>query len=387
MTIKPPQRMTGITAHFFAGLSARIQQLTAEGRDVIRLDEGAPDLPPAPHIIEALAASARRPDAHSYQPQRGPAGLRPAWAERYLQDYGVRLDPETEITPLLGSKEGIFHAALAWVGPGDVVLVPDPGYITYTRGTQMSGGELCPLPLHAEHGYMPDLTAIPENVLRRTRLMWLNYPNNPTAAVATYEFFTGAVALAQKYGFLLAHDGAYLKIAFDGEQPHSLLEIPGAKEVAVEFNTLSKSHNMAGWRSGAALGNAQAIKLLYTLKTNADSGHFRPIWDASIVALTGDQDWLQERNQVYQRRRDAVVAGLEKIGIPVNQPRASLYVWAPVPAGWDCEAFTTAVLEGAGVSFTPGTVFGSGGAGHMRISITAPEERIVEAMTRLEEWK
>lgn len=380
-------RMAHLTPHFFATLSARLQELQAQGRDIIRLDEGAPDLPPAGHILEALHRCAARLDTHGYQPHRGPRPLREAWAGMYRREYGVTLDPESEIIPLLGSKEGIFHLSLAYVEPGDMVIVPDPGYVTYTRGALVAGGEVYRMPLLPERGYLPDLEALPEQVLRHTKLMWLNYPNNPTAAVANLEFFTQAVDLASRFGFLLCHDAAYMQVAFDGEQPPSLLQAPGAKEVSVEFNTLSKSHNMAGWRTGALLGNAQAVRTLFTLKTNADSSHFLPIFEASTAALTGDQSWLVERNEIYRQRRDVVVTGLRRMGLDVPTPRASLYVWSPIPAGWDCASFVTAALEQAGVSLTPGTVFGPGGEGFVRISITASLERLQQAMDRLGEWQ
>lgn len=379
-------RMAHLSPHFFAALSARLQALQAEGRDIIRLDEGAPDLPPAPHILDALYRSAARPDAHSYQPHRGPRTLREAWAGLYRREYGVELSPEDEIIPLLGSKEGIFHLSLAFVEPGDIVLVPDPGYVTYTRGALIAGGQVFTMPLLPERNDLPDLESIPVEVLRRAKIMWLNYPNNPTAAVANLEFFTRAVELAHQYGFLLCHDGAYMQVAFDGERPPSLLQAPGAKDVAVEFNTLSKSYNMAGWRTGALLGNAQVVRALYTLKTNADSSHFLPIFEASIAALNGDQSWLIERNEIYRQRRDVVVEGLQRMGLSVRIPRASLYVWSPIPPGWKCVDFVSAALEQAGVSLTPGTVFGAGGEGHVRISITAPLERVRQAMQRLEAW-
>lgn len=379
-------RMSHLTPHFFAALLARLQVLQAEGRDIIRIDEGAPDLPPAPHILQALYSSASRPNAHSYQPHRGPQSLRQAWADMYRRLYTVELDPGQEIIPLLGSKEGIFHLSLAFVEPGDIVLVPDPGYITYTRGALIAGGEVHRIPLLAERGYLPDLAALSPDILQRAKLMWLNYPNNPTAAVANLQFFTQAVELARQHGFLLCHDAAYMQVAFDGEQPSSVLQAPGAKDVAVEFNTLSKSHNMAGWRTGALLGNAEAVRALYTLKTNADSSHFLPVFEASTAALTGDQSWLVERNEIYRQRRDVVLAGLRRLGLTVRTPRASLYVWSPVPAGWSSASFVTAALEQAGVSLTPGTVFGPGGEGFVRISITAPLERIQQAMDRLEVW-
>lgn len=379
-------RMAYLSPHFFATLSNRLQAFKAEGRDIIRLDEGAPDLPPAQHILEALNRSAARPDSHGYQPHRGPRSLREAWSGMYMREYGVELDPEDQIIPLLGSKEGIFHLSLAFVEPGDIVIVPDPGYVTYTRGALIAGGEVYRMLLIPERGYLPDLDALPGDVLQRAKLMWLNYPNNPTAAVANLEFFKQAVDLARRYGFLLCHDAAYMQVAFDGERPPSLLQAPDAKDFAVEFNTLSKSHNMAGWRTGALLGNTHAVRTLFTLKTNADSSHFLPIFEASTAALTGDQTWLIERNEIYRKRRDVIVAGLRQLGLIVTTPRASLYVWSPVPVGWNSVTFVTDALEQAGVSLTPGTVFGPGGEGFVRISITAPLERVQQAMDRLGEW-
>ncbi len=384
--MKPAARMAQLAPHFFASLNARLAALKSEGREIIRLDEGSPDLPPAPPIVEALAQAARRPDAHSYQPHRGTQALRQAWADWYGNQYSVILDPENEILPLLGSKEGIFHLSLAYLDPGDLALVPDPGYVTYTRGALIAGAQVQPFRLLPEKGYLPDLDTIPVDLLNSAKLLWLNYPNNPTGATASLEFFERAVALARQHDLLVCHDAAYMQIFFEGKRPPSLLQIPGATEVAVEFNSLSKSHNMAGWRSGTLLGNRQAIRNLFTLKTNADSGHFLPILEASTAALTGDQAWLAERNQVYRRRRDALLTGLEGMGLKASRPAASLYVWSPVPAGWDCETFALAALEGAGVSLTPGTIFGAGGAGYVRIAMSAPVEQIELAIRRLRAW-
>jgi len=380
------QRMQALPAHFFASLIARVSALQAQGLDIIRLDEGAPDLPPPPSIIHALAKSADDPAHHSYQPHRGTQKLRQAWASMYQYAYGVGLDPETEILPLLGSKEGIFHLAMATINPGDVVLVPQPGYITYTRGTLFAGGEPIYFPLRPERGYLPDLDAIPAEIARKAKLMWLNYPNNPTTAVATLDFFAEAVEYARQNDLLLCHDAAYTQVTFDGYHAPSLLEVSGAKEVVVEFNTLSKSHNMAGWRVGAALGNAGVIRNLYTLKTNVDSGHFLPVLEAATEAMCGDQGWLRKRNEIYRQRRDVALLGLYKLGLKAETPRASIYLWSNIPEGWSSADFVSAALEGAQVSLTPGTVFGQAGEGYVRISLTAPLERINEAMNRLERW-
>lgn len=381
--IASAQRMQVLTPHFFSTLGPRIAALNAAGADVIRLDEGSPDLPPARFIVDALAEAAARPEAHSYQPHRGSHELRAAWADMYRRLYGVELDPGSEVIPLLGSKEGIFHLLQALINPGDLALVPDPGYITYRRGVEFSGGEVFFFPLLPELGYLPDLVVIPPEIARRARLMFLNYPNNPTSGVASLEFFTQAIDFAREYDVLLCHDAAYAQVTFGGYQAPSILQTPGAKEVAVEFNTLSKSHNMAGWRVGAALGQAEALKALFTLKTNADSGHFYPILHAATVAMTGDQTWLVERNEVYRQRIQVITNALNKLGLKAAIPRGSLYVWSPIPSGWSANVFVAAALEQAHVSLTPGTLFGQRGEGYIRISITAPLERIEEAMERI----
>lgn len=378
------QRMDLFAEHFFAGLTARLADLQTQGYDVIRLDEGSPDLPPAPHIIEALALAASRPDVHSYQPQRGFPALRQAWAEMYQRVYQVRVDPEREVLPLLGSKEGIFHLPLALINPGDVVLAPDPGYITYIRGASLAGGELYLLPLLPERGFLPDLQAVPPEIIRRSKLLWLNYPNNPTAAVASLEFFTEAVNYARQHRLLLCHDAAYAQVTYDGYRAPSPLEVPGAKEVCVEFNTLSKSHNMAGWRVAALIGNPAVIKAVYILKTNVDSGHFRPVMEAGVAAMTGDQAWLQQRNEIYRQRRDIVLQTLARLGWHAGVTQASLYVWFAIPAGQTSSEFVARILEQAHVSLTPGSVFGSQGEGYVRLSLTAPTERVAQAMQRVE---
>jgi len=379
-------RLSILPSNFFASLILRLEELRAEGRDIIRLDEGSPDLPPAPHIIEALKRSVSSPDVHGYQPHRGLKALRSAWTEMYLREYGVELDPESEVIPLLGSKEGIINLSLSYVNPGDIVLVPNPGYVSYERGALLAGGEVYSMLLYGENNYLPDLSAIPPEILKKTKLMWLNYPNNPTASVANRSFFSQAVDLAQEHDFLLCHDAAYTQVTFEEIRPLSLLEIPNARKVAVEFNTLSKSHNMAGWRSGVLVGNSDALQEFYKLKTNVDSGHFLPILEASIVALTSDQNWLLERNEIYRQRRDIVITALLESGLSTRIPQASIYVWSPVLEGWNSLDFASSALENAGVSLTPGTVFGSGGEGYVRISLTAPLERIQLAMERLKEW-
>lgn len=380
------QRIQQIPPYFFAALRSKIAALEAEGHDVIRLDIGSPDMPPTPAIIEALYHSATQADTHGYQPFNGTPALREAWSEMYKRVFSVHLNPETEIVNLLGSKEGIFHMLQATTNPGDVVLVPDPGYPTYIRGTIMAGGKPFPLKLQPSKGFIPDLSSIPSVVLENAKTMWLNYPNNPTGATVDLDFFSQAVAFAHKHDLLLCHDAAYTQVSFNGYKPPSVLQIPGALEVAVEFNSLSKSHNMAGWRIGIAAGNPAAIKSMLAYKTNVDSGHFRPLLEAATAALTSDQGWLEDRNNIYQQRRDFIVDGLKSLGVAVQNPLASLYIWCPIPKGWTSEQFASTLLEEAYLSLTPGTVFGTKGEGYVRISLVASTDKIQQAVVRLVNW-
>ena len=376
---------TRLADNFFATLNARVVQFQSTNTDVIRLDIGSPDLPPAPHIMEALSQSAGKPDAHGYQSHRGPASLREAWAEMYQRVHGVQIDPDG-VLPLLGSKEGVFHLSLAVLNPGDMVLVPDPGYQTYTQGARFAKAETFSLSLLPDNDYLPDLESIPHQTRQRAKILWLNYPNNPTAAVAPLEFFAQAVAFCRRHQILLCHDAAYTQVTFGGSYAPSVLEVPGADEVCIEFNTLSKSHNMAGWRVGVAVGNPGALKALLKLKTHADSGHFGPVSDAAVAAILGDQSWLDKRNVVYQERRDVVVAALRGMGFNPAEPQASLYVWCPLPAGWDSSSdFVLTLLERAHVSLAPGLIFGSQGEGFVRISLVQPVERLREAMQRVQD--
>lgn len=380
------RRSGALQAHFFSQLDRRLEAQRAECTDVIRLDTGSPDMPPAPAIIHALQVSAEGGQSHGYTSHRGPGTLREAWATAYSRLYDVHLDAEAEVLPLMGSKEGIFHLTQIAVGAGDVVLVPDPGYPTYAAAAHFAGAEVYAMPLEADAGFLPDLEAVPPEIVRRAKLLWLNYPNNPTGATASLAFFQSAVAFAHKHGLLLCHDAAYALITFDGCRPPSLLEVPGAAGCSVEFNTLSKSHNMAGWRTGVVVGHREALARLLALKSNADSGHFLPILEAATAALNGDQAWLIQRNAVYQERRDRVLSSLVAMGWPAQPPKASLYVWCAVPAGWTSAAFAERLLLQAKVSLTPGIVFGPKGEGYVRISLTAPTERVAEAMARLEDW-
>ncbi len=383
--MRPANRVANLPPYVFATLGKRLAELRAQGRDIIRLDMGSPDMPPPEPIIEALYSSARDAEHHGYPGFSGIPALRQAIADYYARRFDVTLDPASELVPLIGSKEGIVHMAIAWLDPGDVALVTDPGYPPYDKGARLAGAEPYPVPLLLENNFLPDLDAIPADVANRARLLWLNYPNNPTGVVASLEFFARAVDWARRHEVLLCHDNPYCDVTFDGYRAPSLLQVPGAKEVAVEFNSLSKTYNMGGWRVGFAVGNAEAVKALGTVKTNVDSGIFRPVQDAAVAALTGDQSWLAERNAIYQERRDIVLEGFAQVGIEAHKPLATLYVWPQVPAGYTSSEFCDKLLLEAGVSVTPGNAFGARGEGFFRVSLGQKTDRIKEAMVRLRE--
>jgi len=381
--VKIADRIASLPPYVFATVEKRIAAHKARGVDVINLGIGSPDLPPPQFIIDELHRSALRADAHGYSGYYGTPALRQAIAGYYQRRFGVALDPQSEILPLIGSKEGLANMALAFIDAGDISLATDPGYPTYRMGALMAGGGFFPLPLREENDYLVDFEEIPASIAAKSTLLWLNYPNNPTGAAAPKEFLARAVEFAREFDILICYDNPYCDITFDGYVAPSILEIPGAIQVAVEFNSLSKSYNMAGWRVGMAVGNPQAIEALTTIKTNIDSGIFRPIQDAATVALNGDQSWLLERNLIYQRRRDIVLGWLPRLGMSARAPKGALYVWAKVPLGTNCEQLALQLLETTGVSLTPGTAFGQYGDGYMRISLCLSEERLTEAGERL----
>jgi|YNPNPStandDraft_1061719.scaffolds.fasta_scaffold02150_14 LL-diaminopimelate aminotransferase len=384
---QPSTRIERLPTNFFAELETRIAAIQAQSSDVIRLDIGSPDLPPPPEVIDILCSSARHPNHHGYQPHNGTIELRQAWAKMYREHFGVSLDEDKDILPLIGSKEGIFNLTMTWANSGDIVLVPDPGYMTYTRGALFAGAQPYYLPLLPQNHYLPDLSAIPETVTRRAKILWLNYPNNPTTATAPLEFLKQAVEFCLHHQLILCHDASYSRVCFDGYQAPSILQVEGALECAVEFNSLSKSHNMAGWRTGVIAGNSDIIKPLAKLKTNLDSGHFRPILDGATKALSISEAWISARNNIYYQRRVVVQRALEALNLSVWNSPATIYAWCSVPAGWTSLSFVEDVLEKAHVSLTPGTLFGQFGEGHFRISLTSPIEKLIEAMNRLRKWK
>ncbi|MBI2848588.1 MAG: LL-diaminopimelate aminotransferase [Chloroflexi bacterium] len=377
------KRLEKLPPYLFMEVSKKIAQLKAEGKDVISLGIGDPDLPTPPHIIDRLCREARIPANHRYPESDGLPDLRRAIAEWYEGRFGLVFDPDKEVLPVIGSKEGIGHIAFCFIDPGDIALVPDPAYPVYSMGTMFAGGEPYYLPLKEANGFLPALEAVPPAVARQAKLLWINYPNNPTSAVADLDFFQRVVAFAQEYDLLVCHDGPYTEVAFDGYRPVSFLEAKGAREVGIEFHSLSKSFNMTGWRIGMAVGNRMAIDALMRLKSNLDSGIPQAIQYMAIEALRGPQDCIQEHNGVYQRRRDLVVDVLSRLGLQVHKPLASLYVWARVPAGYTSLSLANRLLSETAVVVTPGTGYGEQGEGYIRISLTLADERLEEAVRRL----
>jgi len=377
------QRLQRVGAYLFADLDRRQEVLVAKGVDVISLGTGDPDLPTPEHIVRALEEGARDPRTHRYPPYSGTGEFRKAVAQWYAWRFGVTLDPESEVLALIGSKEGLAHLPWATINPGDVTLVPDPGYPVYRSATIMAEGEPVAMPLLAARGFLPDFDAIPAEALHRARLLFLNYPNNPTGATADLEFFARAVAFARRHGLLLVHDNAYSEIAFDGYRPPSILQVDGARDVAIELHSLSKSYNMTGWRVGFAVGNAEAVGALGTVKTNVDSGVFRAVQHAAIAALTGPQDVLAPTLATYRARRDRTVAALRAVGWQAPAPKATLYIWMPTPHGQSSVAFAADVLDRTGVVITPGIGYGPSGEGYVRLSLTTPDARLDEALARI----
>lgn len=377
------KRLDKLPPYVFAGMAKRIADLRASGIEVINLSMGDPDVPTPDYLLDALCAAARDPQNSRYPNYYGKRNLREAIADWYRMRFGVRLEPDTEVLPLIGSKEGIANVALAFVDPGDAALVPDPAYPVYRFGTIMADGVICPLPLRAENGWLPDLDALDERTSDRVNVLWLNYPNNPTGAIAGVEFFERAVAWARRHDVIIAHDNPYSEITYGGYVAPSILEVPGAKEVAVEFNSLSKTYSMAGLRIGMVVGNAEIVGALGRIKTNIDSGVYGAVQDAAYAALTGDQSWIADRNEIYRKRRDKLCAALGGIGINLEPPKASLYLWAPVPAGYTSTEFADLMLSQVGIAITPGASYGREGEGWFRVSLTVSDPEVDEAVARL----
>ncbi len=378
------ERLKAIPPYLFAEIDRRIAEKKAQGVDVISFGVGDPDVPTPGTVVDRLCAEARKPENHRYPDYFGLLEYREACAVWLRRRFGVEMDPETEILPVMGSKEGIAHLALAVLDPGALAFVPEPGYPVYEMGALLAGARPYFLPLSADMGFLPDFEAIPGEALSRGRLLWLNYPNNPTGAVADREFFEGAVEFCRRHDLLLAHDNAYSEITYDGYVAPSALEANGAADVCIEFHSLSKTFNMSGWRIGFVCGNAAAIKALGTVKTNIDSGVFNPVQLAAVEALERCAEDVAVMVETYARRRDLLIGGLGRLGWDATPPRGAIYIWLPVPEGYDSVSFSTHVLDRAGVFFTPGNAYGPSGEGYVRLSLTVPDERIASAVERLE---
>jgi LL-diaminopimelate aminotransferase len=381
------RRVQQLPPYLFAQISKKIAAKRAQGVDVISFGVGDPDLPTPPHIIDALVEAARDPANHRYPETDGLPELRRAIAGFYERRFGLGLDADKEVVPLIGSKEGIGHIPLCLIDPGDLALVPDPGYPVYSVSVQLAGGTAYDLPMTEASGFLPDLEAIPSDIASQAKLLWLNYPNNPTSAVADLDFFERAVAFAKKYEIVIVHDMAYSEVAYDEYVPPSFLQARGARDISIEVNSLSKSYNMAGWRIGMAVGNADLIDALTRLKTNLDSGIPNAIQRMAIAALEGPQDCIVEHNRVYQRRRDKLVEALRGIGLRVTPPKASLYVWAGLPGGMKSIEFAERVLDQTGVVVTPGVGYGRNGEGYVRLSLSVPDDRLDEGIRRLQAFR
>lgn len=376
-------RLKQLPPYLFAEIDRLKQEAMRKGIDIINLGVGDPDLPTPSHIVKRMAEAIADPRNHQYPSYEGLLEFRQAVADWYQDRFGVTLDPQTEVLTLIGSKEGIGHIPLAFIDPGDVVLTPDPGYPVYLAGTVFAGGIPHLLPLYPSNGFLPDLESIPLDILRRTKMLFLNYPNNPTAAVAPETFFAQAVNFAERHNIILCHDAAYSEIAFDGYRPGSLLTVKGAKGVAIEYHSLSKTYNMTGWRIGFVVGNAEVLAGLGRIKTNLDSGVFQAIQQAGIEALRGPQDCVGWNCKTYQERRDVLVDGLSGLGWSFPKPKASFYVWIPVPPGYTSTELAGRLLREAGIVTTPGVGFGPHGEGFIRAALTVSVERIREAVERI----
>ena len=382
---RPSRRLDAVPPYMFAELERRVADKRRAGVDVISLGIGDPDYPTYPHIVEAMRRAVEDPANHTYPNNRGRDEFRAAVAGFYGSRFGVELDADAEVMPALGAKECLYNLCFAFLDPGDVALAADPGYPVYTSGPVLAGAEALLLPLLPELGFGPDLEAVSAEVLDRARLLFVNYPNNPTGAIVPDGLFEHLVELARRHEILVVHDNAYSETTFDGYVAPSFLATSGAKEVGVEVFSLSKGFNMTGWRCAAIVGNADALRTYWRLKTNLDSGMFEAVQMAGVAALAGPREPVEEMNRVYRRRRDLVVAALREIGVEVEPPRATIYIWAPVPDGHTSTSFTDLVLDEAAVVIGPGSMYGPSGAGFFRISLTTPDDRLVEALERLRE--
>lgn len=381
------ERISNLPPYIFATISQQKRQLANDGADIISMDAGSPDLPPPDSVIDALSVSARNPEHHGYSGYSGTPGFRAAVARHYVNRFQCEFDSDTEIMPLLGSKEAVIYFSLAYLNPGDIALVPSVGYPSYSMGARIAGAEVNYLPSTAASGYLPDLRGISNETARRARVLWLNYPNNPTGAIASVDDYEPIVDFCRANEILLLSDNPYYDITYDNNQGVSIFEIPEARPIAVELMSLSKTYNMAGWRLGAALGDATYIKALLNLKSNVDSGHFRPVYDAGIEALDHTpRSWIEARNAIYERRRDLLVSLLPAAGLHADPPGGAMYIWAKVKRGNGAD-YARGALQHAHVSIAPGGTYGPDGDNYVRFSLVNKEPRIEEALDRLRRWQ
>jgi len=381
------RRLDRLPPYLFVDINRRIADMRAKGIDIVTFAIGDPDMPTPSHIIDRLCREASVPANHRYPETDGLPELHEAISDWYRNRFSVDLDPETEVLPLIGSKEGIGHIALCFVEPGTTVLVPDPGYPVYSMATMIAGGHPHYMPLLEENDYLPEFDTIPESILAKTTLMWLNYPNNPTGAGASLPFFEKAVRFAHAHDIAICHDGPYTEVYFGGKRPPSFLQATGAKDVGVEFHSLSKTYHMTGWRIGMVVGNRDMIRALFTVKSNLDSGIPQAIQLMAVEALRGSQTVVDEHNAVLERRRDKLVKVLDEIGLHARVPDGTFYVWARVPERYSCVDLTRELLEQVHVAVTPGIGYGASGANYIRFSITLPDDRLDEGVRRLAGWR
>jgi LL-diaminopimelate aminotransferase len=383
MPFDKTDRLKRLPPYLFAEIDRLKAELTAKGVDVINLGVGDPDLPTPPHIIQRMQKAAENPENHQYPSYSGMNDFKGSVARWYQKRFGVELDSSSEVLTLIGSKEGIAHLPLACINPGDLALIPTPGYPVYDVATMFAGGESYFMPLVKENAFLPDLGAIPPDVALRAKIMFINYPNNPTGATAERGFFEKVLEFAREFDVVVCHDAAYTEMAFDGYRPMSFLELPGAKEVGIEFHSLSKTYNMTGWRLGFVVGNAALLGALGQVKSNIDSGAFNAVQEAGITALESDQGCVATMQRIYQERRDVLIEGLRSVGLNPETPKATFYVWCPVPKGFSSKEFTSLLLSEAGIVTTPGSGFGPPGEGYVRLALTVDKERLAEAVARI----
>ena len=381
--IEVSERIKTLPPYLFAKIDEMKEEVKKRGVDIIDLGVGDPDMPTPEHIIERLKNAAEKPENHKYPSYIGLLSFREAVAKFYKSRFNVELNPEKEIISLIGSKEGIAHFPLAFIDKGDYALVPEPGYPVYAIATKFAGGEVHYMPLLEKNDFLPDLDAIPEDVAKKAKIMFINYPNNPTGAVATKDFFEKVIDFAKKYNIVVLHDAAYTEMFYDNKAPLSFLEVPGAMEVGIELHSLSKTYNMTGWRIAWAAGREEIVGALGKIKTNIDSGVFQAIQEAAIEALEASQECVEDMRKMYQERRDVLVNGLKEVGLSVNSPLATFYIWIKVPEGFTSADFTALLLSEAGIVTTPGNGFGPSGEGFIRMALTVNKDRLKEAVNRI----